>query len=290
MSSQIVTNKTRTCGIIGDPIEHSMSPIIQNAAFKACGLDYTYYAFRVKKEDLREFIENIRTRSMTGINVTIPHKVEVMNYLDELDPLAGKIGSVNTVVNREGTLTGYNTDAAGFLEPLLQAGIDPAGKKMVILGAGGAARAVAFTLAEIGAELTILNRTVEKAGSLAVRLKEKTGKDARSLELNNENLRYVVASADILVNTTSLGMSPDVGGTPLPRELIRKGMLVYDIVYNPLKTRLIREAEEAGAETVTGIDMLVYQGAAAFKLWTGVQAPVEIMREELVKALSCHEE
>lgn len=280
-----VSGKTRVCGVIGDPIGHSLSPVIQNAAFKARRLDYVYHAFQVKKEALGEAIREMREHAIAGLNVTIPHKVAVMKYLDKLDPLAEKIGAVNTIVNKDGVLSGYNTDAVGFLEPLLKIGAELEGKKAVILGAGGAARAISFVLAEKGAELYILNRTVEKAGALAVRIKEKTGKDAVSLELNPENLKEALTQTDIVVNTTSLGMSPNVAETPLPDGLIRGGMLVYDIVYNPMETRLLREARAAGAETIAGMDMLVYQGAKAFELWTGVKAPVGVMRRELARAL-----
>ncbi len=287
--NNIAPGKTKLCGIIGDPIEHTMSPVIQNAAFKACGLDYSYSAFQVKQEDLKEAIERVRELNLAGLNVTIPHKIEVIKFLDKLDPLACKIGAVNTIVNSEGVLIGYNTDAAGFFEPIVRRGISVSGKKVVILGAGGAARAVGFILADKCAELAILNRPVEKAGCLAVRIKEKTGKDPASLELNHENLKKVMVKADILVNTTSVGMTPNVSETPVPSGLIRSDMLIYDIVYNPVETRLIREAKEKGAETISGLEMLAYQGAAAFELWTGLKAPIDIMLRELVKALERHE-
>ncbi len=281
--------RTRVCGVIGDPIEHSMSPLIHNTAFKAAGLDYVYLAFRVKKEVLGEAISGMKALNLTGLSVTIPHKVEVIKYMDKLEPLADMIGAVNTIVNRDGILTGYNTDATGFLEGLTQRGIEPKGKEITLLGAGGAARAIAFILTREGAKLTILNRTQAKARSLASRIKEKLAREVGVLKLNYENLRTAVSHADILINTTSLGMTPDVGETPVPQELIHKGLIVYDIVYNPMATRLLREAKEAGAMTISGLDMLVFQGAKAFELFTGIKAPTALMQEALVKALKANE-
>ena len=291
MAGNIISGKTRVCGVIGDPIEHTMSPVMHNAAFKKLGLDYIYLPFRVKKEDLGRAIVGVRALGIRGLNVTIPHKVAVMSLLDELDPLAKRIGAVNTVVNDGGVLTGYNTDAGGFIQALLEKGVEPQGKGVVVLGAGGASRAVSFVLAERGARLTILNRQLELdwAVDLARRISQDFGKEVKALELNDENLARVLESADILVNATSVGMSPDAGETPLPARLLRPGLVVFDVIYNPIKTRLLREAEEAGARTIGGLDMLVWQGALAFEQWTGRQAPRQVMRREAIKALG-HED
>jgi shikimate dehydrogenase len=184
-------------------------------------------------------------------------------------------------------LTGYNTDATGFLQALLEREIEPSGKTVVILGAGGAARAIAFILAERGATLLILNRALELdwAEALARRLSETFNKKVEALELNQENLALVLKKADILVNATSVGMTPIANKTPVPAELLRPGLIVYDIVYNPMKTRLLREAEAVGASTIGGVDMLVWQGALAFEKWTGRKAPVELMKREAVRLL-----
>jgi shikimate dehydrogenase len=283
----IVSGKTRICGLIGDPVEHSMSPAMQNAAFRELGLDYVYVPFRVKSTELGQAIAGMRALNIRGLNVTVPHKVAVVQFLDELDHLAEKIGAVNTIVNDDGVLTGYNTDATGFLQALQEREIEPAGKTAVILGAGGAARAIAFILAERGATLLILNRALELdwAKDLASRISQIFGKKVKALELNKENLTKVIGKADILVNATSVGMSPRADETPVPADRLRPDLIVYDIVYNPMKTRLLREAEAAGASTISGVDMLVWQGALAFEKWTGRKAPVELMKRETVRLL-----
>jgi shikimate dehydrogenase len=287
MGNRIVSGKTRLCGIIGDPIEHTMSPVMHNAAFEKMRVDYFYVPFRVKKEQLAKAIEGVRALNIRGLNVTIPHKVTIIPFLDKLDPLAEKIDAVNTIVNDEGILTGYNTDATGFLQALLERGIEPRGKNIVILGAGGASRAISFTLAERGSNLVILNRLLELdwAEELAGRLSHIFTKEVEALELNEDNLAEVLEKADILVNATSVGMSPNIDETLVPFNHLKSSMVVFDILYNPIKTRLLREAEQAGAETISGIDMLVWQGASAFEKWTGLKAPIELMRGEVIKVL-----
>ena len=283
------TGRTRVCGIIGDPIEHTMSPVMHNAAFKNKGVDYVYLPFRVKKEELGKAIEGMRALNIRGLNITIPHKVAVIPFLDKLDPLADKIGAVNTIVNNDGVLKGYNTDATGFLKALLERGIEPEGKNVVILGAGGASRAISFILAERGSNLVILNRTWDKAKICADRISEIFQSEATALKLNRENLAAAMSQADILVNATSVGMSPNINETAVTSNLLRPGLVVFDIVYNPIKTRLRREAEAAGATVISGLDMLVWQGALAFEKWTGLKAPVELMREEIIKGLQEYE-
>jgi len=284
------TGRTKICGIIGDPIEHTMSPVMHNAAFKNRGVDYVYLAFRVKKEELGKAIEGMRALDIRGLNITIPHKVTVIPFLDELDPLADKIGAVNTIVNDNGVLRGYNTDATGFLHALRERGVEPEGKSVVILGAGGASRAISFILAERGSSLVILNRTWDKAKICADRISETFQRKATALKLNRENLAAALSQADILVNATSIGMSPNINETPVTSNLLKSGLVVFDIVYNPIKTRLRREAEAAGATVISGLDMLVWQGALAFEKWTGLKAPVELMREKVIKVLEKHED
>ncbi|MBI2868212.1 MAG: shikimate dehydrogenase [Chloroflexi bacterium] len=276
-----INGRSRVYGIIGDPVEHSVSPVMHNAALGHLGIDAAYVPFRVGREALPGAVCGLRDLNIAGVNVTIPHKVAVLPLLDELDPLAAKIGAVNTIVNCGGRLKGYNTDAPGFLRPLLERGVAPEGKDVVIIGAGGAARAIAFSLAERGARLTILNRGRERARELAVAIRS----DIHTLELNEANLAAALGRADILVNATSLGMTPDIAGTPAPARLLRKGLVVYDAVYNPLQTRLLKEADAAGAVTISGIDMLVWQGALALEKWTGRPAPVELMKQAAVRFL-----
>ena len=284
------SGKTKVCGVIGDPIEHTMSPVMHNAAFKNKGVDYLYLPFRVKREELGKAIEGMRALNMRGLNVTIPHKVAVIQFLDELDHLADRIGAVNTIVNDDGVLTGYNTDATGFLQALLGKGIEPKGKKVVILGAGGASRAISFILAERGSSLFILNRTWDKAKVCADRISQIFQSEATALKLDGENLATALSKADILINATSVGMSPDINETPVTSNLLKPSLVVFDIVYNPIKTRLQREAEAAGATTISGLDMLVWQGALAFEKWTGLKAPIGVMREKVIKVLQKHED
>jgi len=286
----LISGRTGICGIIGDPIEHSMSPVMHNAAFKNKGVDYVYLPFRVKKEELGKAIEGMRALNIRGLNITIPHKVAVIQFLDELDPLADKIGAVNTIVNDDGVLTGYNTDATGFLQALLERGIEPKGKSVVILGAGGASRAISFILAERGSSLVILNRTWNKAKICADRISEVFQSEATALKLNRQNLAAALSQADILVNATSVGMSPNINETPVTSNLLKPSLVVFDIVYNPIKTRLQREAEAVGAKTISGLDMLVWQGALAFEKWTGLKAPIGVMREKVIEVLQRHED
>ena len=287
----MISGATRVCGVIGDPIEHTMSPVMHNTAFNELGLDYIYVAFRVPREELGKAIAGMRALNITGLNVTIPHKVSVIPYLDKLDPLAEKIGAVNTIANNNGVLTGYNTDASGFLQALLDKGVEPAGKNVAILGAGGASRAISFSLADRGANLAILNRKLELdwAEKLAKEISDAFKKEVPALELNENNLTVNMEKADILVNATSVGMTPNNNETPVPVRLLRPGLVIFDAVYNPLQTRLQREAEAVGAETISGIDMLVWQGALAFEKWTGKKAPVELMKKEAIEVLTRNE-
>jgi len=291
MKDREISGKTRICGVIGDPIEHTMSPAMQNAAFRDKGIDYLYVPFRVKPENLGKAVEGMRALNIKGLNVTIPHKVAVIPFLNELDDLAEKIGAVNTIVNEDGILRGYNTDATGFLRALLESGIELEDKNIVILGAGGASRAISLTLAEGGANLVILNRLLELdwAEELAGRLSQICTSEVKALELNRQNLLRTLDKATLLVNTTSVGMSPNIEQTPVDSDLLRQDLTVFDIVYNPVKTRLLREAEAAGAKAISGVEMLVWQGALAFELWTGLKAPVELMKKETTRRLQENE-
>lgn len=280
-----ISGKTLICGVIGDPIEHTMSPVMHNAAFEHLGIDYAYLPFQVKREDLGQAIAGMRALNIRGLNVTIPHKVAIVPFMDKLDPLAAKIGAINTIINNKGGLTGYNTDATGFLRAINEKGIPVAGRNVALLGAGGAARALAFILAENGAHLVIFNRTLNTARECAANIQEVFHQEAAALELNEANLKATLGQVNIIVNTTSVGMTPDVNGTPVDASLLRPGMVVVDIVYNPLKTRLLTEAERAGATIVDGLDMFVWQGALALEIWTGQKAPAHIMRQRVIQAL-----
>jgi shikimate dehydrogenase len=282
-----VSGKTKVCALIGDPVEHTVSAAMHNAAFAELGLDFIYVPFRVQPERLAEAVAGLRALDVRGFNVTIPHKVAVMRLLDGLDPRAEKIGAVNTVVNEDGKLRGYNTDAAGFLRALSEGGIEPEGKKIVVLGAGGASRAISYVLAEKGAELTILNREQELdwAWDIAKLIEYDLWKRVTVLELRKDLLAGALKDADVLVNATSVGMSPDVDVCPVPARMLRQDLVVFDVVYNPIETRLLREARAAGARTISGVEMLVWQGALAFETWTGQPAPFDVMRRAALEAL-----
>ncbi len=280
-----VSGKTKICAIIGDPVEHSVSPAMHNAAFKKLGLDYVYVPFHVKPEGLAGAVAGLRALNVIGFNVTIPHKVAVIPLLDGLDPVAEKIGAVNTVVNAGGELYGFNTDAEGFFQALLEHDVNPSGKNVAVLGAGGASRAISWILAKMGARLTILNRQdgLARAEAIASMIKTDLGRPVKVLGLDNiaEGLRNV----DILVNATSVGMSPHDKGSPVAAKSLGKVPVVFDIVYNPMETRLLKNAAKAGAKTISGVDMLAWQGALAFEKWTEHKAPLDLMRREAVKML-----
>ena len=288
----MISGETKIYGLIGNPVEHSVSPAMHNAAFDSMGLDCAYIPFRVQEGSLTTAIHAIKALNIYGVNVTIPHKVAIIPLLDELEALAQKIGAVNTIINNNGKLKGYNTDAGGFLNALLQKGVEPSAKKAVVIGAGGVSRAISFTMAEMGAEISILNRRQEIgwAVELATTISQSFKKEVKALELNDDNLTTALYSADILVNATSIGMSPDINQSPVPSALLKAEMVVFDAVFNPLRTRLLAEAESIGALTVNGIDMLVWQGALAFELWTGVKAPLDIMKASALRALCNNED
>jgi len=229
-----ISGKTQICALIGDPVEHTMSPAMHNAAFKKLGLDYLYIPFWVKPAELKQAVAGLRALNVRGFNVTIPHKVSVIPLLDHLDPLAAKIGAVNTVVNDGGLLQGYNTDAEGFLRALTGRGIEPQQKNVVILGAGGASRAISYVLAQHNSRLTILNRKIELdwAVDIARLIKKELGKDVKVGELTPHALSPALATADILVNATSVGMSPTNTKSPVPARLLKQRLVVFDIVYN----------------------------------------------------------
>ena len=273
-------------GIIGHPIGHSISPVFQQAALDAIGFDGTYQAWDVAPDGVGEFVDGLRAPGTLGINVTVPHKEAVIPFLDEVDDWASTAGAVNTIINRGGRLAGHNTDGIGFLRALREgADFEPRGRDVLVLGAGGSARGVVYALARAGvAQMFIANRTLERAQRLAA-LSIDSGAAAESLELSQagEAAREVA----LIVNCTSMGMvhGPDETGTPLSAASIPSSVLVNDLVYNPLETPLLREAARAGASTLGGIQMLVYQGAASFEMWTRQDAPVPVMLEAATAAM-----
>lgn len=286
-----ISGRTKVCGIFGCPVEHTFSPALHNAAFQAAGLDYVYVPFTVSPLSLAAAVESVRALGLTGVNVTVPHKEAVLPLLDGLSAEAEMIGAVNTIINRSGCLYGDNTDGKGYLSALKEVGFEPAGKTVLFLGAGGAARAVAVQLALAGAgKIIFANRTGARAAELARFVAQKTGVRAELApwpEAAGEKLlEDALAGSDLVVQATSLGMSPNVDETvPLPFEAFRPGQVASDLVYNPVETLFLKNAGQAGAATVSGLGMLLRQGALAFELWTGVPAPLEVMREALQKEL-----
>ena len=275
-------------GIIGYPIGHSISPAFQQAALNALQIDAEYRAYAVHPDDVGPFVHSLRSDPATGINVTVPHKEAVMPFLDEIDEWATEAGAVNTIVNRSGNLTGYNTDGYGFLRALRESGgLDPAGKNVLILGAGGSARGVVQALLRAGVgDLVIANRTLARAQSLADLAKSRSV-PAAAIPLDFRQLKEIAADADLIVNCTSLGMThgPDEAATPMRADQIPPTALVYDLVYNPVQTPLLTAAEQAGAATLGGITMLVYQGAASFEIWLEQPAPVSVMMDAAIAAM-----
>jgi shikimate dehydrogenase len=270
-----ITAKTKICMGIGDPISHSLGPKLYNKIYESMGIDdtYVYVACNVKIESIEDFIKGVRAMGIRGVSCTIPHKIMVMQYLDEIDPIAAKIGAVNTIVNDEGKLKGYNTDWLGVVAPLENI-TSLQGKTVALIGAGGAARAVAFGVTQKGARLTIYNRTLEKAEALA---KTFGGKAYPIDELKN------IEKADIIFNATAIGMEPKIHETPIPKEYITEKHIVFDVVYTPYETKLLRDAKEKGATIIHGTEMFLHQGIAQFKLYTGYDAPENELREILMK-------
>ncbi len=267
-------------GIFGYPLSHSISPAFQQAAFDHYGLQVTYHAWPTAPKDLGDAIGRLYTEDHMGANVTVPHKDAAVGMVDDVDPVARRIGAVNTIVHRGDGLVGYNTDLEGFVRGLKKhGGFEPTDQRVLLLGAGGAARAAAFGLAgERVASLTIANRTVRRAQSLADDLREFLP-NVSVVGLEEPALGKAAAECDLIVNSTSIGMSSGDGDgqTPLDGGRIPSRALVYDLVYNPVETPLIREAHRVGARVLGGLPMLVYQGAAAFELWTRKEAPVDVM-------------
>lgn len=281
-----ISGKTRACGIIGDPVEHSLSPAMHNAAFQELNLDFVYVAFRVRKNELREAIVGAKSLDIKGLNVTMPHKNAVMKYLDEIESTARAIGAVNTILNDKGRLIGYNTDGIGALKALKENGISLNGKKLLLLGAGGAGKAIAFHATQEVEELKILNRTNQKAKDLAEVLRKKFGKKIEGNSLSAKTMKNELEDADILVNATSVGMHPNDDQSLIDPSWLRPNLCVMDIVYNPIETKLAKDAKSVGAKVVSGVEMLVYQGAASFEIWTDHPAPVKVMKQAILNKLS----
>lgn len=279
-----IKGSTNIVGLIGHPVEHSFSPPMHNAAFDALNMDYAYVAFDVNPNDLKSAIEGAESLNIKGFNVTIPHKVDVMQYLDELDEVARLIGAVNTIDFKN--LKGYNTDGIGAVKAIEEV-TSIKNKNVVVAGAGGASRAISFYIAKYGAEsLTILNRNEAKAESLASDVSD-SGLIGEVASDSINAIGNYMEIADVLIDTTPLGMHPNISDEPIVKaDMMDEDLVVFDAVYNPNETVLIKEAIKANAKPVYGIKMLLYQGAESFKIWTGKTAPVDVMEKALRNTLN----
>ncbi len=283
-----MAENTRVLGVFGHPISHSLSPVMQNAAIQALAIDYIYVPFHVLPDGLRDAVQAIRALDLAGVNVTIPHKEHIVEFLDEVTDAAAQVGSVNVVINQDGHLKGDTTDGPGFMKSMeaewgseaIRAG------NALVLGAGGSAKAICYALAGAGWRIVVANRTCERAAELTQRLNSVFGKVSKAVRMDREVVAHEIDGVDLLVNTTSVGMYPRVEDIPLPPELLRACVLVYDLVYNPAETRLVAEARSRGARAMTGLSMLVYQGALSLEMWTGRQAPIMIMQEAVRRQLT----
>ena len=278
---------TQFCGVIGNPVEHSLSPAIHNAAFQKLGLNFVYLAFRV--EAIGEAIKGLRALgNFRGASVTIPHKVAAVPFLDSVEPTARHIGAINTIVAEGETLTGHNTDAIGALRALREGGVELKGRQVVMLGSGGAARAIAFALGTVtGIErLTLLGIDSQERTALARDLQSKIGMTVQESLLDEGALRKILPDSHVLIHCTPMGMSPKINETAVPAALLHTGLTVMDIVYNPRDTQLLKDAKARGCRTIPGLEMFLHQAAAQFELWTHHAAPADVMRAVLESRFS----
>jgi len=283
-----ITGRTTVVGVFGYPVGHSLSPPMWNAAFEHDGLDWCYVPFAVAAEDVERALRALPALGMAGVNLTIPLKERALRVVDEVIPPADLVGAVNTVLCREGRLIGYNTDVEGFTISLLERGEDLSGATVAVLGAGGAARAAVVALAQMGAaRIWVIARRLEQGAPTAELARQAApGVQGAAIAWTEESLRAAIPKVDALVNATPIGMHPHHDEPPpIPHDLLHPGTLVYDMVYNPAVTRLLASAQERGCRVVGGRRMLVLQGAAAYAIWTGHPAPVEVMHRALAQAL-----
>lgn len=281
-----INGNTEIYGIIGYPVRHTFSPLMHNAVFESLGINAVYLPFEVKPKDLKSVIPYMKSFGVRGLNVTIPHKENVLEYLDEIDKEAALIKAVNTIVNRNGRLKGFNTDGRGFVGSLREGfGISPRGKRFFIMGAGGASRAISFSLALNGARrIVLVDKIEERAIKLASSLAKNTSCEAIALKKYKKAIKEMIFNSDVFINATSCGMKA-TDPMVIDPEFLHKRLFVYDIIYNPRITKLLRDAKNKGARVSNGIGMLLNQGAISFELWTGKKAPVGIMKKALDKAL-----
>lgn len=281
----MINGETKITGLIGDPVEHTISPHMHNEGFSYFNLDYVYVPFQVRRENLEAAIKGAKSLDIKGLNVTIPHKIEVMEFLDVIDNTAELIGAVNTIKFGH-ELIGYNTDGLGAIRAIEEL-TTVKDKRIVILGAGGASRAISFQAVLSGAgQVSIANRTRERASKLIDNLRDNLNADVKSISLGKE-LERELKESDILINTTPIGMYPNINHKPpVSSDMMHEGLIVNEVIYNPLETGLLKEAKKAGAETISGIKMLIYQGIESFKIWTGKEPPVKVFEDAINQQLN----
>lgn len=281
-----IGNKTQLCAVIGNPVGHSLSPAIHNAAFDALGLDFVYLACPV--QDVKGALAGMRAiENFRGMSVTIPHKIEVMKYVDEISEVDRSIGSINTVIHEDGKLIGLGTDGTGALKALVDNGVVLDGKNVLMLGAGGAARAISFTLARMSklAQLTILDVNEPVLKGLKADLDAGTDAVIKGEPMTAGVLEAAMESADVVINCTPVGMHPQVDKSLVPAELFRAGQVVFDIVYNPMETKLLADARARGLKVIPGVEMFLNQAVLQFERFSGVDAPIEVMRRVVMEQL-----
>ena len=271
-----INGHTKLTGLLGSPVAHSKSPLMHNEAFKELGLNYVYLCFDVPENNLKIAYEGLKKLNVAGFNCTMPDKTLICELVDELSPAASMIGAVNTVVNKDGRFIGHNTDGIGYMQSVKDAGFDIIGDTMTLLGAGGAASSIF-----VQAALSIKDRFWEKAEKMVDAVNSKTDCNAKLIELGNDDvLGESIEKSQILTNATSVGMAPNVDSCIIPdKKMLREDLIVSDVIYNPMETKLLRMAKEQGCQTFNGLYMLLYQGAEAFKIWTGKDMPVEHIKE-----------
>ncbi|MCX8043837.1 MAG: shikimate dehydrogenase [Desulfobacterota bacterium] len=290
MTEERINAQTILCCLIGNPVEHSLSPALHNACFRECGLNWVYVAFRVT--DIAGGLAGIRALGIRGASVTIPYKISALKYLDDIDPVARTIGSINTIVNQDGCLIGFNSDGTGALQALREQGHDPAGKRILVLGSGGAARAICVSLALHAPPqiLTIMGIVQDEMVTLERDLRTVSGCVVQTQQLDTDTLARILPETDIVINCTPVGMYPNIHASPIPAAFLKPRHVVFDVVYNPLETRLLLDAQKAGAAVVPGIGMFINQAAVQFQLWTGREAPRHIMHEVVMQHLRPHDQ
>ncbi len=281
-----ITAHTKTLCIIGHPVEHSMSPPMHNAALQELNLDYIYVAYEVHPENLENAVNGFRALDIKGINVTIPHKENIIKFLDEVDPIAKKMGAINTIKNEEGYLIAKNTDATGAKKSLLDARCTISGKNILFLGSGGVARALCYILSEDANKIVMTDVIEERAKTVAEEISKKMSANIEGKKSSMNIIKEEINNSDILINATPIGMYPKVDDSPISKEFLREDLFVFDVIYNPLETRLMKDAADIGCETLGGLDMLVNQGVLAFEWWTGKTPNNVLMKNKIIEFLN----